>query len=92
MKFGGISFPVYLQGWGGQSVMLLYLMSLSIKIFGYNLFAIRFPMLLISIISMFVFYDLVKRITKNRNTAIIALRFTCNLPLAYITINLEFRL
>lgn len=28
----GISFPVYLQGWGGQSVILLYLMSLSIRL------------------------------------------------------------
>lgn len=83
---------MYLQGWGGQSVMLLYLMSLTIKIFGYNLFAVRFPMLLISIISMFVFHDLVKRITKEENIALVALRSTCNLPLAHITINLEFRL
>lgn len=69
----GISFPVYLQGWGGQSVILLYLMSLSIKIFGFTLFAVRLPMLLISIISMFVFYDLVKKISKNTNIALIAL-------------------
>ncbi len=69
----GISFPVYLQGWGGQSVILLYLMTLSIKIFGCTLFAVRLPMLLISIISMFVFYDLVKKISKNTNIALIAL-------------------
>lgn len=69
----GISFPVYLQGWGGQSVILLYLMALSIKIFGYTLFAVRLPMLLISIISMFVFYDLAKKISKNTNIALIAL-------------------
>ncbi len=72
-EVGGISFPVYLQGWGGQSVILLYLMALSIKIFGYTLFAIRLPMLLISIISMFVFYDLAKKITKNTNISLIAL-------------------
>lgn len=69
----GISFPVYLQGWGGQSVILLYLMSLSIKIFGFTLFAVRLPMLLISIVAMFVFYDLVKKISKNTNIALIAL-------------------
>ena len=61
-ELSGISFPVYLQGWGGQSVILLYLMVLSIKIFGLSLFAIRLPMLLISIISLFVFYNLVKKI------------------------------
>ena len=69
----GINFPVYLQGWGGQSVILLYLMSLSIRIFGFTLFAVRLPMLLISIISMFIFYDLVKKISKNTNIALIAL-------------------
>lgn len=72
-EIGGISFPVYLQGWGGQSVILLYLMALSIKIFGYSLFAIRLPMLLISIGAMFVFYDLAKKVTKNTNIALIAL-------------------
>ncbi len=68
-----ISFPVYLQGWGGQSVILLYLMALSIKILGYSLFAIRFPSLVISIISIFVFYDFTKKITQNEKVALIAL-------------------
>ena len=69
----GISYPVYLEGFGGQSVVLLYLMVLSIKIFGYNLFAVRLPTLLISIISLFVFYDLVNKITKNNKIALIGL-------------------
>lgn len=69
----GISYPVYLRGWGGQSVILLYLMVISIKIFGYSLFAIRLPMLIISIISMFVFYDLTKKISKSENIALVAL-------------------
>lgn len=30
---GGISYPVYLKGWGGQSVVLLYLMTGSIQLF-----------------------------------------------------------
>ena len=69
----GISFPVYLRGWGGQSVVLLYLMTLIIKLFGYSLFTARLPMLLISIISLFVFYDFTKKITKNENVALIGL-------------------
>lgn len=69
----GIRNPVYLLGWGGQSVVLVYLMALCIKIFGYSIFAIRLPMLLISLIAIFVFYDFVKRITKNKNIAKIAL-------------------
>lgn len=70
---GGISLPVYLHGWGGQSVILLYLMAISIKLMGYTLFAARLPLLLISIISMFVFYDLVNKISKNTNVALVAL-------------------
>lgn len=70
---GGISFPVYLHAWGGQSVILLYFMALSIKILGYTLFAIRLPMILASIISLFVFYDLCKKISKSENLALIAL-------------------
>lgn len=77
---GGISFPVYLHGWGGQSVILLYLMAICIKIFGYTLFAIRLPMLIISIISIYVFYDLVKRISKNENIALIGLGLVAICP------------
>ena len=32
-EINGISFPVYLLGWGGQSVVLVYLMALCFKIF-----------------------------------------------------------
>lgn len=70
---GGISYPIYLHAWGGQSIMLLYLMVLSIKIFGYTLFAARLPMLIVSIISLFVFYDFTKKITKNEIIALIGL-------------------
>lgn len=72
--------------------MLLYLMVIAIKIFGYNLFAVRLPMIIISIISMFFFYDLAKRITKKETTSLIALRTCCNMPLAHITVNLGIRL
>ena len=69
----GISYPVYLLGFGGQSVLLLYLIVLCIKIFGYSLFAIRLPLLIISIVSLVVFYDLIRRISKNNTIALIGL-------------------
>ena len=69
----GQSFPVYLLGWGGQSVVLVYLMAICVKIFGYTLFAIRIPTLIISIISLVVFYDFIKKITDNKNVALVGL-------------------
>ena len=69
----GISYPVYLLGFGGQSVLLLYLIVFCIKIFGYSLFAIRLPLLVISIVSLVVFYDLIRRISKNNTIALIGL-------------------
>ena len=69
----GTSYPVYILGWGGQSVALLYLIVAFIKIFGYSLFTIRLPLLIISIISLFVFYDLIRRISKNNTIALIGL-------------------
>lgn len=69
----GISYPVYLLGLGGQSVALLYITVFCIKIFGYSLFAVRLPMLVISIVSLIVFYDLVRRMSKNNIIALICL-------------------
>lgn len=69
----GLSFPVYLLGWGGQSVVLVYLMTISVKVFGYTLFAVRLPTLIVSIISLFVFYDFVKKITNNKKIALVGL-------------------
>ena len=68
----GTSFPVYLEAWGtmGQSVMLLYFMAIFIKIFGVLIATVRIPMLLISIISLLIFYDLIKRIFKNHKIAL----------------------
>lgn len=76
----GISYPVYLQAWGGQSVMLLYLSVIIMKIFGTTLLAVRLPMLIISLIGMFVVYDLTKKLTNNKNIALIALGLTAISP------------
>ena len=78
----GTSYPVYLEAWGGmgQSVFLLYSMVLCIKIFGYSLAAVRLPMLIISVISLFVFYDLARRICKNKYYALIFLAIAAFSP------------
>ncbi len=71
----GVSFPVYLETWkyGGQSVMLAYLTAFCIKLFGMSMFSIRLPILLISIISIIVFYDFIKKIFKDKKIALLAM-------------------
>ncbi len=78
----GTSFPVYLESWGysGQSVMLAYITAIFIKLFGANIFSVRLPLLLISIISLFVIYDLCKRIFKNKDVALIILALSVICP------------
>lgn len=78
----GVSFPVYLEAWGfaGQSVMLAYIMAFFIKIFGFSLFSIRLPMILISLISLFIFYDFAKRIFKSKKVALVAFAFLAISP------------
>ena len=68
-------FPVYLAAWGamGQSVMLVYIMAFFIKLFGFSFVTVRLPMLLISIISIIVFYKLVKAIWGNTKLALAAM-------------------
>lgn len=71
----GVSFPVYLETWkyGGQSVMLAYLTAFCIKLFGMSMFSVRLPMLLVSLISIIVFYDFTKRIFKDKKIALLAM-------------------
>ena len=78
----GTSFPVYLEAWGvfGQSVVLAYIMAFFIKIFGFSYFTIRLPMLFISIISLFVFYDLLKKIFKKESIALLGTAFLAICP------------
>ncbi len=78
----GTSFPVYLEAWGamGQSVMLMYLIAIFTKIFGFSIVSVRLPMLIVSIISIIVFYDLVKRIFNNKKLALWAMAFVSICP------------
>lgn len=73
----GTSFPVYFEAWGfaGQSALLTYLMAISIKIFGFSIFSVRLPLLIISIISIFIIYNLCKKIFKDKKVATIILLF-----------------
>ncbi|MDD6797253.1 MAG: glycosyltransferase family 39 protein [Clostridia bacterium] len=65
--------PVYFIAWGGgMNVLNSYLMMPMIKIFGMNLWTIRLPQALISCLTIFVFYLLVKKLYNNRNIALFA--------------------
>lgn len=78
----GTSFPVYFSAWQytGQSAMLVYFMAICIKIFGTSILAVRMPLLLISIISLFVIYDFCKRIFNNKDIALIVLALVAICP------------
>lgn len=71
----GTSFPVYFETWlnGGQSALLTYFIALCIKVFGFSIFSIRFPMLSISIFSLFVFYKFMNTVFQNKKITVITL-------------------
>lgn len=73
----GTRLPVYFEAWlnAGQSSLPTYLVAIFINIFGYNLFAIRLPILLISIIPIYIIYLLSKKIF-NKEVGIIVLFLT----------------
>ena len=68
--------PVYMVAWGsGQSALLAYMMIPFIKLFGLNIFAIRLPQAIISIITLFVFYKLVNLTVNNDKEKLFAILF-----------------
>lgn len=58
----GTEWPVHFEAWigGQQSAFMDYLMALSIHFFGYSLFSIRLPMLILSAAGMVAFYFLLR--------------------------------
>lgn len=76
------TFPVFLVSWGsGQNVLLTYMIIPFIKLFGLTTLAVRLPMAIIGVISLVVFYLLLKKITNcESNLAIIGLTFLCICP------------
>lgn len=78
---GGNSYPVYLYAWGsGQSVLYSYLMIPIIAITGLTEYGIRLPMAITGVISLYVFYYLVKNIFDNKKYGIIATAFFAICP------------
>lgn len=56
----GHLYPVYMEAWetGHQAALMAYLEIPFIALFGFNIYAIRLPMLLVSLFSLFVLYRL----------------------------------
>ncbi len=78
---GGNSYPVYLYAWGsGQSVLYSYLMIPVLMITGLCEYGIRLPMAIIGIISLYVFYYLIKNIFDNKRMALISVAFFAICP------------
>lgn len=77
----GTKLPVYFEAWlnAGQSALPTYLVALFIKFFGFTLFSIRLPILLISLISIYIVY-LVSKKAFNQEVAIINLFLTAINP------------
>ena len=58
----GYPFPVYLTTWGsGMSALNSYLMIPFIALFGFNVWAIRLPQMIVAVLSLVAAYDLTKR-------------------------------
>ena len=73
---GGNSYPVYLYAWGsGQSVLYSYLMIPVLMVTGLCEYGIRLPMAIIGIVSLYVFYYLIKSIFDNKRMALISVGF-----------------
>ena len=78
---GGNSYPVYLYAWGsGQSVLYSYLMIPIIAITGLTEYGIRLPMAITGVVSLYVFYYLIKNIFDNKKYGIIATAFFAICP------------
>ena len=78
---GGNSFPVYLYAWGsGQSVLYTYVSIPFVAIMGLTEYSIRLPMALAGIVSLYVFYYLIKTLFDNKKMALLALIFFAICP------------
>lgn len=80
----GYTFPIYSLSWGsGQNVLYMYILIPFIKLFGIDIFIIRFPMIIISMLAMYYFYKLLKLFLSER-AAMGGLIFYCLLPWNYM--------
>lgn len=96
-------FPVYLINYGGgQSAMYMYIASIIIKIFGYSVFAIRMPAVILRVLAFISGYFIVKNNTDKKKTLVFLLLLAispyfimqsrwgldCNLLLGFLTISI----
>lgn len=85
LKYGidrkGNSFPVVLYAWGsGQNALYSYLLIPIIFMLGLNEFALRLPMALIGVTSLYAFYYLLKNIFNNKKIALCGVAFFAICP------------
>lgn len=85
LKYGvdrnGNSFPVVLYAWGsGQSILYSIIMIPFVAICGLTEFAIRAPMAIIGVVSVFLMYYLLKNIFENKKIAIVGTLFFAICP------------
>lgn len=68
----GISYPLYFKSFGDYKLpVYIYLTAVSIKLFGMNEFAVRFPSALAGIFAVAVLFLFIKYLTKNTTLAFI---------------------
>ncbi len=69
----GVSFPLYFTSFGDQKLpVYIYTAAISIKLFGLTPFAVRFPSALFGVLTVILMYVLVTKLTKKKNTGLIA--------------------
>lgn len=77
----GNSFPVVLYAWGsGQNALYSYLLIPVICLTGLCEFGLRLPMAIIGIISLYVFYYLLKNIFNDKKIALVGVAFLAICP------------
>ena len=78
---GGNSYPVYLYAWGsGQSALYSYLMIPVLALGGLTEFTMRLPMAIFGVVSLIVFYFLVRNIFDDKRLSLVALGFFAICP------------
>lgn len=77
----GNSFPVVLYAWGsGQNALYSYLLLPVLCLTGLGEFGLRLPMAIIGIVSLYVFYYLLKNIFNDKKVALVGVLFLAICP------------
>lgn len=72
----GVIMPVHLIAWGsGQNALYSYLMIPFVWLFGLNPISLRLPMGIIGSVTLFLVFDLCKRLTKNEKFSLFFMLF-----------------